>query len=286
MKKCPECQEQFDSSLKMLAHARYVHKFNQETVYRKLHSIVDNPVCECGCEALVPYITFSVGYRKYARGHASRVKNNFNSEKSMTNSIKKRREMLKDGTWKPYVNNETGTVWNSGLTKEDPRVAKQIAKRETAEYKEKSSKRMKENRLSGKIPTLKGSKHSQWNGGTSPLLNVCHANKQLFENWKYPILEKSNFTCSSCGNQNRKGNAVDLHVHHDKIQMATIVHLIAEREGWTQYYGLGTAADDPSLFEIKTKISNGVAEYHINNDISGVVLCKKCHSEKHDKYNF
>lgn len=276
MEKCPECHEQYSNSLKMLAHARYVHKFNQETVYRKLHSIVDNPVCECGCEALVPYITFSIGYRKYARGHASRVKNNFNTEKAMDNSIKKRREMLKDGTWKPYVNNETGTVWNAGLTKEDPRVAKQIAKRETPEYKAISSKRMKDARLDGTTPTLYGKDSSQWKGGITALSFTCRANVRLYKEWKYPILRQTQFKCSRCS------SVSGVEVHHDKETFSEIYSRIAYSLDYPLRLTEAMDPDtDPAINELKLFISDAVAQYHVDNNVSGVVLCEGCHKKQH-----
>lgn len=276
MEKCPECHEQYGNSLKMLAHARYVHKFNQETVYRKLHNIVDNPVCECGCKALVPYITFSIGYRKYARGHVSRVKNNFNTEKSMNNSIKKRREMLKDGTWKPYVSNETGTVWNTGLTKEDPRVAKQIAKRETPEYKVISSKRMKEARLNGIMPTLYGKNSSQWKGGITALSFTCRTNVRLYKEWKYPILRQAQFKCSKCS------SVSGVEVHHDKETFSEIYSRIAYSLDYPLRLTEAMDPDaDPTINELKLFISDAVAQYHIDNNVSGVVLCEDCHKKQH-----
>ena len=278
MEKCPECQEQFNNSLTMLAHARYVHKFDQETVYRKLHNIEDNPTCECDCGALVPYITFSVGYRKYVRGHASRVKNNFNTEKSMNNSIKKRREMLKDGTWKPWHEKETGKHWSKGKTKENcASVMQATVTRETPEYKLESANRMRENRLNGIMPTLYGKDASQWKGGTSSLTGTCYANTRLYKEWKLPILKAGNFQCSKC--ENKK----DLHVHHDKIRFSEIIHLIAKQHDWEKVVCSVLTEETCSL---KKTISDSVVDYHVNNKVSGIILCRACHGELHPSLNF
>lgn len=44
------------------------------------------------------------------------------------------------------------------------------------ERRREYSQRMRENRLSGTVPSLTGSAHSQWKGGTSQLGALCHGN--------------------------------------------------------------------------------------------------------------
>jgi len=39
-------------------------------------------------------------------------------------------------------------------------------------------------------------------------------------------------------------------------------------------------------FEIKKIISDTVVDYHINNKVSGITLCHKCHNELHPSLNF
>lgn len=82
----------------------------------------------------------------------------------------------------------------------------------------------------------------------------------------------------------KKGNPVELHVHHDKIKMSSIVRLIAEQEGWTEARGL--KVEDPGLYDIKNRISEAVADFHVKNNISGIVLCADCHTKIHNKMNF
>jgi hypothetical protein len=282
--KCPKCDNEYINIISLSKHWSRTHKEQTKLLYMHINNLTIAPTCGCGCGQEVKFLDAGRGFSEYVWGHKARVKNNFNTEKSKTNSIKTRRKMLEEGNWKPFHEKETGTVWNSGLTKHDPRVAAAIEKRETVEYKKKSSERMREARLSGKIPTLHGENHSQWKGGTSPLLSVCHANKKLFDKWKYPILEASQFSCKNCGKQNRKGNSVELHVHHDKIKMSSIVRLIAEQEGWNESVSL--KIDNSDLFEMKNRISNAVADFHIENKVSGIVLCVDCHKDLHDKMNF
>jgi len=283
--KCTNCESNFDNIISLSLHYRKIHKKTSKDLYDEYFLNGKAPTCACGCKSEVKFLDISRGYSTYARGHQSRVNNNFQTEKSRTNSIKTRRKMLEEGTWKPFTSNETGNVWNAGLTKEDPRIAAAISKRQTDEYKKISSERMREGRISGKIPTLRGENHSQWNGGTSPLLNFCHSNKKLFQEWKYPILAAASFTCKECNKQNKEGSSVELHVHHDKMKMSTIIRLIAEQEGWTSSYALNLDKNS-NYYKIKNRIADKVAQFHIDNKVSGVVLCKECHADLHDKMNF
>lgn len=166
-------------------------------------------------------------------------------------------------------------TWNAGLTKEDPRVAAALEKRETALYKEKASQRMRRSRLSGKIPTQTKENHSQWRGGTSPLNNYCRANRKLYTDWKYPLLEKAQFKCQECSKP-----GPGLEIHHDKEKMCDIIHRFATQYGWSGFYSLQSETDIVTI-KIKIKISNAVAQYHIDNNVSGKVLCETCHKEHH-----
>jgi len=243
-----------------------------------LNNISSPPTCACGCGGAVKFLDAGRGYSTYARGHQSRVNNNFQTEKSRTNSIKTRRKILEEGTWKPFASNETGNVWNAGLTKEDPRIAAAISKRETDEYKKISSERMKEGRISGKIPTLRGENHSQWNGGISSLNHTCRSNTKLYRDWIYPKLKENNFKCSMCSSDGR------LEVHHDKESFSQIYTKIAEKFSFPMKITVSLSPDtDPEIQMLKMKISDAVAQYHIDNNTSGKVLCENCHKLEHEK---
>jgi len=269
------CPKSFEKINSLSVHYRNIHKNPVKDLY--IHHYLNGiePKCGCGCGSAVKFLDITRGFTKYVRGHASRVKNNFNTEKSKINSLKTRKKMLEEGTWKPFASNETGNVWNAGLTKDDPRVAAAIEKRETAEYKKKSSQRMREDRLSGKIPTQTKENHSKWRGGISPLNVYCRANRKLYTEWKYPLLEKAQFKCQEC---TKPGPGLE--IHHDKEKMSDIIHRFAAEYGWSGFYSMQSETDINTI-EIKMKISDAVAQYHIDNNVSGKVLCEYCHKEQH-----
>lgn len=292
MYNCPICPDKVYQSINSITnHWTKSHKLDLKSLYLKLNNLSSEPTCACGCGSQLRFIDVSRGFTTYVLGHASRVKNNFQTEKSKTNSLKTRKKMLEDGTWKPFHRNDTGTVWNSGLSKEsDERVNNIFIKRDTDEYKKKSSQRMSKGRKNGLIRTLYGKEHSQWNGGTSSLMAVCYSNKKLILEWKNKLLEQADYTCSTCKSKSTKENFFELQVHHDKIKMASIIRLIAEQEGWED--SLSSKCDsenndkNPHLLELKNKISDLVVDFHVKNNVSGLVLCKPCHKLEHNKYNF
>lgn len=284
--RCPKCEAAFDKLISLSLHFRKTHKGTSKELYVLLFKDGITPVCGCGCGEEPKFLSIEEGFRVYKLGHASRVNNNFQTEKSKTNSIKTRREMLVDKTWKPFCSKETGAPWNKDLTKEtDERLARMAAATQEPEERKRRSEKFRKLRLDGTVRTLRGPEHSQWNGGTSPLFAVCHSNRRLYSEWKYPILEAADFTCSNCGKKNEKGSSVSLHVHHDKTKFATIVHLIAEQNSWELAFGTATPTNDASLFALKEKIACEVAEYHIANKVSGVVLCEECHKDHHPSLN-
>lgn len=288
MYNCPNCQDKnYNSIISLTNHWTRSHRLDIKSLYLKLNNLFTEPTCFCGCGGELKFLDISRGFTKYIRGHASRINNNFQTEKSKTNSLNTRQKMLKDGSWKPFHRSDTGTVWNSGLTKDtDERIKKIFDKRDTTEYKKISSERMSEGRKDGSIRTLYGKEHPQWKGGISSLMTTCYGNKKLILEWKNKLLEKANYTCTNCKIQSTKENFFELQVHHDKIRMATIIQLIAEQEGWEYSLSADIADLNSTLSDLKIRISNLVAEYHIKNNISGLVLCKPCHKLEHNKYNF
>lgn len=277
---CPYCQNSYPSLISLSAHCRKGHKVSSKEFYTKyfLNDVV--PKCKCGCDEEPKFLDITRGYRDFIQGHQSRVKNNFVSEKIQQKSASTRRKMIEDGTWKPFYLNETGEHWARGLTKEtDKRIAKMSQSIVKGPEKEKRSKRMKECRLNGTISTLSGKDHSQWKGGVSPLNTYCRADIDLYSKWKYPKLLKANFQCQSCGSSN------DIEVHHDSETMSEIVRKFAQDYNWTETFNGYLEQDNQVLIETKTKISKAVAQYHIDNNISGIVLCKSCHKKVHDKHN-
>lgn len=284
--KCPQCNNDFGKLISLSLHYRKAHNSTAKILYVELFCNGIAPVCHCGCGEETKFLSIEEGFRVYKLGHASRVSNNFQTEKAKANSLVTRKKMLEDGTWKPFCSNETGTTWNKGLTKlTDERVAALAAATQEPNVKKTRSERFRKLRLDGTVRTLRGPEHSQWNGGTSTLYSVCHANRTLYAEWKYPILLAANFACKECGKKNEKGSSISLHVHHDQIKFATIVHLIAEQNGWELAYGSATPSNNEEIYLLKEKIAKEVADYHIKNSVSGLVLCEDCHKMLHPNLN-
>lgn len=70
--------------------------------------------------------------------------------------------------------------------------------------------------------------------------------------------------CQGCGTKR------DLEVHHDKERFAEILQKARVE--------LGDVTDD---FSSHQTYARWVADYHVQNDVSGVVLCEECHVEAH-----
>jgi hypothetical protein len=78
------------------------------------------PTCNCGCGVVPKFLTITNGYREYVRGHSSRINNNWGHN---IEAIRKSHETQK----KMYESGEL-TIWNKGLTIDDPRVKDNIDK--------------------------------------------------------------------------------------------------------------------------------------------------------------
>jgi hypothetical protein len=121
---------------------------------------------------------------------------------------------------------------------------------------------MSENRLNGIVPSPTGSQHGNWKGGVSSVQTLSRS--YVFKVWTYPILFKSNFTCQRCSS-NR-----NLEVHHDKERFSEILQKAREIMG-----------DVTDSFESHQAYAQWVADYHVKNNVSGIVLCEECHTQEH-----
>lgn len=224
------------------------------------------PTCACGCGENTKYLGIVEGFRKYQRGHISRIRNNWgHNKKALKNSINSRKQMFQDGELE---------IWNKGLTKKEhealERQGRTFSENMTDEFKKRLSERMRKNRLDGTIPTQKGEKHSQWKGGSSEISARCHGNRRLYKEWKYPFLQKSGFKCERCGSTEK------LEVHHNKETMAEIIN----------NHTTIINPDKLDDFDLQTKIVEAVVNYHIKNNVSGEVICHECHKKEHPSYNY
>lgn len=261
--KCKRCEKEFKSYDALRRHVGRIHKINSINFYVEFFRGGVWPVCECGCGEKVNWSHVLKSFTKFRQGHQSRIHNNWGHNKNaIEKSAETRRQQFKSGK---------RTVWNDGLTKETDKRVKINGELRSVAYTDEDKKaysiRMKENRLNGTIPTLYGIDSSQWKGGVSEINNIARSSKKLYDEWKYPILVRDGFKCIKCG------NVENLHIHHDKETMSEIVkkHIVDE---------------EPKEFELKKLISEKIVNYHIENKVSGITLCGKCHGELHSSLNF
>jgi hypothetical protein len=264
--KCPNCDYEHDKLISLSLHWRRMHKETSEALRIKLFHDNVRPTCACGCGTSVKFHTVEKGFSQYAWGHASSVNNNWGHNKSaLDKSHVTNKARLKSGE---------NVIWNKGLTIEDSRVAAygragSHTLKTNPECQEQRSKHMANQWETNSIVSLRGSDHPNWHGGASKVHNLA---RSLVHNvWTYPKLKEANFTCTRCGSKK------DLCVHHDKIYFHQIL-----REAIST---LGEVTDD-SDFELKSRIAEWVADYHVQNSVSGIVLCEPCHQQEHASLNF
>lgn len=264
--KCPTCDSEFKSYTAVSLHYRNKHGTGAQFRETMRQKYVDEncggvtPVCKCGCGVVPKYYDYERGYVEFVRGHASRINNNWGHNKAALDKS--------HATTKSRYDAGELEVWNKGQTSEtDERIAaygnrghKTIMS--NPEECKARSERLKKGRLDGTVPTLFGSQHGRWKGGVSSIQQLSRS--YVFNVWTYPKLLAANFTCQRCGANK------DLEVHHDQERFAEILQK-ARIE-------LGDVTDS---FESHQAYARWVADYHVANNVSGVVLCEQCHDQEH-----
>ena len=264
MIKCEIDGKEFKNGGVLSRYLKKIYKLSYQQYYHKYIIKSDIiPKCKCGCNEELPWT--NVGYGNYKRYHHIRVNNPWgHNKKALDKSIETRRQRFKNGQIK---------VWNKGLNITDSRVkkyAKTNSIRFTDERKDEYSQRMTKMRKDGTIPTLYREKSSQWKGGVSSIQQIARSDKRLYDLWKYPILVKDGFKCVACP------NTKDLHIHHDRETFSDIIKKVTTIDDY----------DNIDDFEIKKLITEKVVDYHINNKVTGITLCKDCHNKMHPSLNF
>ena len=258
--------KEFKNGGVLARHLKKVYGLTYKEYYHKHVIKTDTvPTCKCGCGTAMVWKNMT-GYAEFVKGHYSRVHNNWGHNKTaIEKSSATRRAQFAAGE---------RTVWNAGLSKEtDDRVAANGAARAssiTPEDRKMYSDQMRKNRLNGTVPTLSGADHPQWKGGVSTINQLARADRRLYTDWKYPILERDGFKCTKCGNTH------DLHVHHDKETFSEIMMKVITNED------LLLIEDNDKKREFVERITN----YHVKNLVPGVTLCHDCHAEFHPSLNF
>jgi hypothetical protein len=224
------------------------------------------PLCKCGCGERLNYSYNLKGFTEYRKGHIARIKNNWgHNQKAIDASAETRRQQ--------YASGER-IQWNKGLTIDDPRVkinasASAASINSDPEEIKRRSELMTQISQNGVLTILNGPAHPNWKGGVSEINILARNDRRLYDDWKYPILIRDKFKCVECG-----GTDGGLHIHHDKELMCEIVKKHMPDE------------DEITDFELKKSIASKIVDYHINNKVSGITLCGKCHEEKHPSLNF
>lgn len=221
------------------------------------------PLCKCGCKGETRFRNIHTGFNDFMRGHQARISNNWgHNPKALEKSQDKRREQIADGTWTP---------WNKGETKETHEAVvaygRGTAESFTDEKRDRYSKIMMENRSNGTIPTLFGKDSSQWKGGVSSVQALSRS--YVYNVWTYPKLLEGKFTCKRCGIKSSDDGCV-LNVHHDGERFAAILQKARDV--------LGDVTED---FACHQTYAKWIADYHVQNSVSGIVLCEVCHYEEH-----
>ncbi len=262
---CAICNLQFTTKCKLNLHIKVNHDLTIEQYF--IQTMYNNTLEYCSCKCGKP-TRFNIKTKKFSKfilGHSSRIKNNWGHNVfALKKSHETMRILRKKEIYKP---------WCKGLTKQtDARIMAasiKCSKTILSNLKElnKRSLRMRKLRLSGVIKTLFGEKSSQWRGGTSSINAKINSNNKLYKYWKYPKLKEANFTCTNCF------STKNLCVHHDKEKMSDIIFNVKNK--------LKTNNQVDDIIVI-----NEVINYHLTNNVSGVVLCFDCHKLQHKTLNF
>lgn len=256
--KCPRCDFTHQNLNSLRIHWQKSH--NLSSIELRV-ALFGRPTCECGCSGETHFKSLQLGFARFVNSHNNRVQNNWgHNKKALDKSL-----VTRQGMW------ERGKITNpyKGLTKHvDERLlvrGTKIASTFDVEKRKRYSATLRKNRLNGTVPTLRGKNHSRWKGGSSALQPLVRS--RVFHVWSYQKLRASAFTCQDCGSQK------DLEVHHDKERFADILQkaLIV--------FGEVNESD----FQKKSDLADWVAQYHIDNNVSGVVLCVKCHDLIHQR---
>ena len=263
--KCPACVFTHDSLNSLRIHAQKKHQISALDLYLSCVLNGERPRCVCGCGSETKFIGLMKGFSEYKLGHASRVNNNWGrNADAKKKSQNVRHEMHKRGEIK---------IWNKGETKESDeriaaygRVGSETLKRECVQQRSEHMKsQWKTNNLSAKF----GNEHPNWAGGTSKLQQLSRS--RVFNVWSRPKVIAAGCVCQSCKAEDGRGVVV----HHDQERFATILRKAIK------IFGEVDESQPNEDFERKSSIADWVAAYHIQNNVSGIVLCEPCHIKAH-----
>lgn len=318
---CPRCPHvQKSHIIGLCRHWEHVHKDTSENLYLELNKL-QSPLCRCGCGNHAKFLTVIKGYSDYNRGHnptpgfdeaalkKSRAAHKKNVELGLWVSKRKPKKQFNSTHQHKCPDCPDSYTSLVSLSVHYRKWHKKPAKdlfvklncggqaptckcgcgkpvkflditRGFSEFAwGHASKVSGKNNWGNKISHGGPANHPGWKGGISAIASLARLNPRLYSGWKYPRLLSSDFRCKKC--ENKK----DLHVHHDKEPFCEILKRVASENGWTESLYVRSTENSPEVFELKQKISDAVAEYHIKNNVSGIVLCSWCHGLTHEEKN-
>src|ERR1700743_3714920 len=98
MFKCPTCGYSSDNLISLSIHYRKKHKGTAKQLRIDLFHDGIEPTCGCGCGAPVKFYAIQMGFATFARGHQSRVHNNWgHNPDALLKSQDVRREQIAAG---------------------------------------------------------------------------------------------------------------------------------------------------------------------------------------------
>ena len=78
------------------------------------------------------------------------------------------------------------------------------------------------------------------------------------------------FKCKVCS------STKNLHVHHNGETFSEIIKKVMTSDDYEKI----------NDFESKRMVVDKITDYHINESVSGEILCKRCHNDLHPSLNF
>lgn len=126
------------------------------------------------------------------------------------------------------------------------------------DVRNKISETLKNKSKKGEIIYKKGKDHHLWKGNRTRSSTI---RSRLYKFWNFPKLQDAKFSCQNCG-----ASKCTLEVHHNQETFAEIVNKILKNN----------ILDDLSSEEFEIFCEN-VINYHLEKNISGIVVCIDCH---------
>jgi len=261
---CPLCKEKdikisFNEVFKeWYAHCREEHNLDKNNAYA-LIIYGGWPVCKCGCGSHTK-LQSTLHFGEYKVGHKIRDIQ-IRTEEGTKKAHETQKKLYESGELKGWMAGKSADT--------DERVAalqvKNKAWRDANPELSKSIKQenMKICRESGYDPS--GENHGQWKGGKSSLNELSRSNINAI--WKKPHFSRANGKCEKCKSEE------NITVHHNEKRFSEIIQQAIQNLN-IQYF-------DEENYEHKNKIVQEVVRIHIDEKISGIVLCFSCHMIEH-----